>query len=447
MRAAALVPLLPLFPRSSRLRVDAQLDEARALVRAAGFACAGARAWPLRRVAARSFLGSGACARLARLLARARIQFLFVDAALTSGQQTELEAQLKVQVCDRTGLILRIFAARAQSREGRLQVALARCHYQLGRLTRHWTHLERQRAGSGRGFLAGPGETQLEADRRQLCVRVRRLDAALARVETRRSLQRRRQQQRAWPLVALVGYTNAGKSTLFQRLADEGEDAPQRAAAQVFATLDPCVRRVRLPGGRTIVLSDTVGFIANLPPELIAAFRSSLEHVRAASLIVHVRDLANPDQRAQAREVTEVLRRLGADEVPILDVFNKQDVCPPAEVDDTRLMISAARGTGLDALRAALAEQLAETDRAYELVLPLTDGAALAWLKARGCVRQQQPAEQELRLRVRLSARHYGQFCKKFLPSMPAPAAERPAPAAERPAPAAKRKELLRAPD
>ena len=412
LRAAALVPALPQQAHPSA----AQLEEAQGLVRAAGCACAGARIVPLRRIAARGFFGRGTVERLARLFRRAKIQLVFIDAALTSGQQAELEARFKLKVYDRTGLILRIFAQRAQSREGRLQVAHAQCRYQLGRLTRRWTHLERQRAGAGRGFLAGPGETQLESDRRQLRVRLRRLAGALKTMQTRRGLERRQRQQRAWPLVALVGYTNAGKSTLFQALAAESEKLAARASPSLFATLDPCVRRVRLPGGQQIVLSDTVGFIANLPPELIAAFRASLEHVRSANLIVHVRDLANPCQREQARAVAQVLRRLGIGETPILDVFNKCDLCPqPASpAPNGRLLISATHGDGLDALRAALAEQLTQRHKQYELRLPVAAGAALAWLEARACVLQRRLAGAQVFVQVRLSAQHYGQFCKKF---------------------------------
>ena len=410
-RAAALVPALPHEPHPA-----AQLAEAQGLVRAAGCACAGSRIVPLRRVAARSFFGSGTCARLARVFRRARIQLLFIDAALTSGQQAELEARLKLKIYDRTGLILRIFAQRAQSREGRLQVAHAQCRYQLGRLTRRWTHLERQRARAGRGFLAGPGETQLESDRRQLRQRLRRLDGALKRLQTRRGLERRQRRKRAWPLVALVGYTNAGKSTLFQALAEASENLAARASPSLFATLDPLARRVRLPGGQQIVLSDTVGFIANLPPELIAAFRASLEHVRTANLIVHVRDLANPCQRAEAQAVRQVLQRLKIEDTPILDVFNKCDLCPqPASpASNGRLLISAAHGYGLDALRAALAQALTQRHTQYELRLPVAAGAALAWLEAHACVRQRRLAGAQVAVRVRLSAQHYGQFCKKF---------------------------------
>lgn len=445
MRAAALVPVV-LTRQGGGLRrassSEAQLAEARGLVRAAACHCAGARLWPLRRIARRSFFGPGAIAQLARLLARARIAMLFVDASLTSGQQAELERLLRLKVYDRTGLILHIFAQRAHSREGRLQIAHAQCRYQLGRLTRRWTHLERQRAGAGRGFLAGPGETQLEADRRQLRLRLRRLNAALARVQLRRRQQRRRRQLHAWPLVALVGYTNAGKSTLFERLAQT--DGETRASPHLFATLDPCLRRVRLPDGQSILLSDTVGFITNLPTELIAAFRASLEHIHTADLILHVRDMANPGQRAQARAVEQVLQRLGVQDVPMLNVFNKGDLCPhhACGQTETRLVISAQQGAGLEDLRAALARRLGQAQRQYELCLPLAAGAALAWLEGHGCVLQRQLEKQPrrgmdgmaLQLRVQLSAQHYGQFCKKFprLVSAPiAPAAAAAAAAAD----------------
>mgnify|MGYP003352030211 CR=1 FL=1 len=283
---------------------------------------------PLRSANPGTLLGGGAVERLAAIVAEKRIEVAVIDGKLSPIQQRNLELAWKCKVLDRTGLILEIFGARARTREGRLQVELASLSYQRSRLVRSWTHLERQRGGVG--FLGGPGETQIESDRRQIADRIEKLKAELDDVKRTRGLHRKARKRVPYPIVALVGYTNAGKSTLFNRLT--GADV--FAKNLLFATLDPTMRRVELPSGRTIILSDTVGFVSDLPHDLVAAFRATLEEVLEADIVLHVRDIAHPETEAQREDVLKVLAELGLSERQqenTIEVLNKLDMLEPEE--------------------------------------------------------------------------------------------------------------------
>ena len=345
-------------------------------------------------------------------------ELVLVDGPVTPVQQRNLEKAWGVKLLDRTGLILEIFADRAQTREGVLQVELAALAYQRTRLVRAWTHLERQRGGFG--FVGGPGETQIEADRRAIDDQMIRLRRQLERVVKTRELHRKARAKVPYPIVALVGYTNAGKSTLFNRLTG----AEVMAKDQLFATLDPTMRQLTLPGGRRVILSDTVGFISELPHELVAAFRATLEEVLAADLILHVRDISHPETEEQAADVGEILDSLGVDEdVPLIEVWNKIDALSPEtraalRRTDARTegvqAVSALTGEGLDDLMAAvdlrLAEALDEPRIEAELVLSHSDGRRRAWLHGQGVVLGEEMAEDGVHLRLRWTERQRAQF-------------------------------------
>jgi len=369
---------------------ESRLEEAVGLARAIELEVRAARLVPLQRRRPGTLLGEGSVKALGDEIAAEGIAVAILDSALTPVQQRNLERAWKCKVIDRTGLILEIFGERAQTREGRIQVELAHLSYQRSRLVRSWTHLERQRGGYG--FLGGPGETQIEADRRQIGERILKLKRELEGTKRTRGLHRDARRRVPYPVAALVGYTNAGKSTLFNRLTG----AAVRAEDLLFATLDPTMRRVALPSGRTIILSDTVGFVSDLPTDLVAAFRATLEEVLAADFIIHVRDISHPDTEAQKDDVLAVLHDLGvngARPAEIVEVANKIDrlSAPAREVVRNRaarqanaVALSAVTGEGCGELLSLLDTKLAVSRRIVELAVDLADGAAIAWLYRHG---------------------------------------------------------------
>jgi GTPase len=368
---------------------EARLEEAVGLARAIDLVIADALVAPVSQIRPATYLGKGKVEEITGLVASHEAELVVMDCALSPIQQRNLEKAWRTKVLDRTGLILEIFGRRAKTREGALQVELAHLNYQRSRLVRSWTHLERQRGGFG--FMGGPGETQIEADRRMIGERITRLENELRKVQATRRLHRAGRQRVPYRVVALVGYTNAGKSTLFNRLTR----ADVQAADMLFATLDPTLRALNLPHGGKAMLSDTVGFISNLPTQLVAAFRATLEEVLEADVILHVRDISHEDSEAQEQDVEAVLRQLGIDPAGgqrILEVWNKIDRLTPEERENVTniaarrpperpcFLVSAETGEGIDRLLAAIEDLLATTRTTLHLSVDAADGAGISWL-------------------------------------------------------------------
>ena len=409
VKTAVIFPLVS--GKEISLAPDSRLEEAVRLAEAINLNVICSEIVKVREIKPAIFFGNGFLENLQNKIAEQEIELVVIDTSLTPIQQRNLEKKLKVKVIDRPALILEIFGERANTKEGNLQVELAHLTYQRSRLVRSWTHLERQRGGAG--FLGGPGETQIELDRRIIDDKIVRIKKDLEKVKKTRELQRGARKRIPYPVVALVGYTNAGKSSLFNRLSK----AQVFAEDLLFATLDPTMRKLRLPSGREIILSDTVGFISDLPHELVMSFRATLEEVLAADIVVHVRDLANPDNKQQKQDVLNVLKNLGLEHIETqsnyLEVWNKIDILSEADkkyVEENAkrssyiIPASALSGEGCEAFLKAVDDKLSENHKIIEVKLPASDGKQIAWLYKNAEVLSAKNQEDQQILKVKIDS-------------------------------------------
>ena len=405
-------------PSDERL-TSSQLEEIVGLANAIKLNVNSSEIIKLSKINPANFFGSGTRERIKDYIISRKIQLAVINTQLSAIQQRNLELHWRCKVIDRTGLIIEIFGARARTHEGVLQVELASLSFQRSRLVRSWTHLERQRGGGG--FLGGPGERQIELDRRQIDIAIEQLQKQLKKVRTTRQLHRSSRKRVPYPIVALVGYTNAGKSTLFNKLSG----ANVTAQDMLFATLDPTIRKIVLPSGTPIILSDTVGFISDLPTHLIEAFKSTLEEVQSADLVLHVRDISHQDTEKQKKDVLSILADLGIPKqegrLRVVDVFNKMDLLAPDSqpttpemVDQINLKISALTGYGCDELLVKIDDILSEDETIHSFALATTDGAAVAWLHENGNVRSTETTDEKTLIKVVLSEKNANKFHKNF---------------------------------
>lgn len=408
-KAAVVFPSLP--NSTIQLSPEARLEEACGLALAINLDVVFADIAKLRQIKPSVFLGQGYLEKLEQVIKEKEIELLILDISLTPIQQRNLEKRLNVKVIDRTALILEIFGERAKTREGKLQVELAHLNYQRSRLVRSWTHLERQRGGAG--FLGGPGETQIELDRRIIDDKIVKIKKELEKVKQTRVLQRHARKKIPYPVVALVGYTNAGKSSLFNRLANSDVFAKDL----LFATLDPTMRRIKLPSGREVILSDTVGFISDLPHELIMSFRATLEEVLEADLVVHVRDIANPNSGEQKKDVLGVLSNLGLEEIEqqdkYVEILNKIDLLSPEEreklfqMSERRLNVipaSAVTGEGTIPFLQLIDDKLSAAHIQTQIKLPAANGQLISWVYANAKVLDSHTQGETILLDIKINA-------------------------------------------
>ncbi len=417
-RALVICPDIAAEARDAVRTLEARLEEAISLSEAIHLEIVQGLIFPVRKVSPSTILGSGQVESIRDIVKAEDISVVIFDCALTPMQQRNLERGIKAKVIDRSALILEIFGERAQTREGKLQVELAALDYQKSRLVRSWTHLERQRGGAG--FMGGPGETQIETDRRLIRDRIGVLKKQLEKVVKTRGLHRGLRESVPYPVIALVGYTNAGKSTLFNKLTE----ADVFAEDALFATLDPTTRKITLPSGIEVLLSDTVGFISNLPTQLIAAFRATLEEVRQADILLHVRDITHDDSGAQRDDVDKVINELfdeDEDIPPMIEVWNKIDTAP-ADMRDNMAMytenpvaISAMSGQGIEHLLATLDEQLQDSMFQHvRYAINASNGKAQAWLYSHGIVGEVAQDDAHIIMNAQLNFTDIQRFGKLF---------------------------------
>ncbi len=418
VRAALVVP--DLYGGVDGRDVSIKKSEFEGLALAIGLDIVISEIVPIKRIKPSTYVGGGFINGLAKKIRDEKIELAIFNVALSPVQQRNLENKLKAKVLDRTALILEIFGERAATREGVLQVELAHLNYQKGRLVRSWTHLERQRGGGG--FIGGPGETQIESDRRQIGERIKKLQERIDKISKTRKLQRKEREDVPFPLIALVGYTNAGKSTLFNRLT--GADI--MAKDLLFATLDTTVRKVVLPHSRQIILSDTVGFISQLPTELIAAFRATLEEVVRADIILHVRDVSSKDSLEQAKDVMNVLHSLGVDgeETPIIEVWNKIDKLNSTDLSElqispqgkvySHICVSAISGEGIDELLLEIEKVLAKDAPIFSVQIGHENGREVAWLYEHGEILSRKENNEATSFIVRIQPKYISALQKRF---------------------------------